>query len=49
MRFGYMHDPLFLACVVLYALNRLVLKPHLATPFLHEHLNVRHGPDYGDE
>jgi len=39
MRFGYVRDPLFLACVATYALNRFILKPHLATPFLHEHLN----------
>ena len=30
MRFGYVRDPLFLACVAVYALNRFVLKPHLS-------------------
>ena len=39
MRFRYIFDPLFIICLATYALNRLVLKPHFAWAFLHEHLN----------
>ena len=34
-RFGYLRDPLFLCACAAYAVNRFVLKPHLAAPFLH--------------
>src|SRR3954469_7906801 len=39
MRFRYLTDPLFLFCVVLYFLNRWVLKPHFSNTFLHCYLN----------
>ncbi len=39
MRFKYLRDPLFLACVALYFTNRLVLKPLLPSVFLHSYLN----------
>jgi hypothetical protein len=39
VRFLYLRDPLFLFCVVLYAVNRLVLKNIWQTGFHHEHLN----------
>ena len=38
-RFRYLTDPLFLVSCFLYALNRWVLKPHLAYAFLHNHFN----------
>src|SRR5690349_16403516 len=38
-RFRYLHDPLFLACCVAYALNRWLIKPHLHSGFLHSHFN----------
>jgi hypothetical protein len=40
-RFRYGFDPLFLACLGAYALNRLVIKPHLHTysPFFHGHFD----------
>ena len=37
--FGYLSDPLFLVTCSLYALNRWVLKPHIPSPFLHNHFN----------
>jgi hypothetical protein len=39
--FGYGRDPLFLAGVALYAVNRELIKPHLThySPFFHGHLN----------
>ncbi len=37
--FCYWHDPLFLAGCGLYALNRWILKPHFASPFLHNYFN----------
>jgi len=37
--FRYIFDPLFVMSAGIYALNRFVLKPHFATPFLHQHLN----------
>jgi hypothetical protein len=37
--FRYIRDPLFLCACALYALNRLVLKPHLHSPFLRGHFN----------
>jgi len=37
--FRYLRDPLFLVSCSLYALNRWVLKPHLHSPFLHDHFN----------
>jgi len=39
MRFRYLTDPLFLVCVVLYFVNRFVLKHVVAAGFLHDHLN----------
>ena len=39
MRFRYLRDPLFLACVVTYFVNRWVLKSIWETGFVHEHLN----------
>ena len=39
MRFRYLRDPLFLACVVIYFVNRFVLKRVWETGFVHEHLN----------
>lgn len=38
-RFGYLRDPLFLLGSTLYALNRLVLKPHFHQVFLHSWFN----------
>lgn len=37
--FRYLRDPLFLACVAAYLVNRLVLRPHLDVAFLHNHFN----------
>jgi hypothetical protein len=39
VRFGYLRDPLFLACVLVYFVNRFVLKTIWETGFVHEHLN----------
>lgn len=39
MPFRYLRDPLFMFCLALYALNRWILKPHFAWPFLHNSLN----------
>jgi len=39
MRFAYLKDPLFLACVMLYFVNRLVFKHIWAGGFPHTHLN----------
>jgi hypothetical protein len=39
VRFRYLRDPLFMFCVLLYFVNRLVLKPHLPNEFLHSYLN----------
>jgi len=39
VRFRYLRDPLFLACVVVYVVNRLVLKRVWETGFVHDHLN----------
>lgn len=38
-RFGYWRDPLFLSGCVLYAMNRWLLTPHAASPFLHGQFN----------
>lgn len=38
-RFRYLRDPLFLTGCAAYALNRLLLKPHLHWSFLHNHFN----------
>lgn len=38
-RFAYLRDPLFLASCLLYALNRWLLKPHLAWPILQNWFN----------
>src|SRR4051794_23942385 len=37
--FRYIFDPMFVASLVVYALNRFALRPRLSTPFLHQHLN----------
>jgi hypothetical protein len=37
--FRYIFDPLFVASLATYAVNRFILKPHFQLPFLHEHLN----------
>jgi hypothetical protein len=39
MRFRYLRDPLFLTCLALYFVNRLLLKPLLPWTFLHSYLN----------
>ena len=39
MRFRYLRDPLFLACVVVYFVNRFVLKAVWEAGFVHTHLN----------
>ena len=39
MAFQYLRDPLFVSCLVLYALNRCVLKPLLPNEFFHSYLN----------
>src|SRR5215471_620424 len=38
-RFRYLRDPLFLIGCAAYAINRWLLKPHIASPFLHSHFN----------
>ena len=37
--FLYLRDPLFLFGCAAYAANRWLLKPHLASPFLHSYFN----------
>jgi len=37
--FRYLFDPLFVASLAAYAINRFVLKPHFRWGFLHDHLN----------
>ncbi len=39
MPFGYLRDPLFVACFVLYWLNRLVIKRVPHPDFFHNHFN----------
>ena len=39
MRFGYLRDPLFLACLALYFVNRWLLKSLWPAGFCHSHLN----------
>jgi hypothetical protein len=40
-RFGYARDPIFLAALAAYLVNRLLIKPHLQpySPFFHGHLD----------
>ncbi|MCL2304346.1 MAG: hypothetical protein FWC43_03280 [Planctomycetaceae bacterium] len=38
-RFGYLRDPLYLACVVLYVVNRFWIKPNCDIYFFHAWLN----------
>jgi hypothetical protein len=38
-RFGYLRDPLFLACVFLYVVNRFWIKPNCDIVFFHAYLN----------
>ena len=38
-QFGYLRDPLFLACVLLYLVNRFWIKPHCTFFFFHAYLN----------
>jgi hypothetical protein len=37
--FRYLRDPLFLACLGAYFVNRFALKPHVTNAFLHNHFN----------
>lgn len=37
--YGYLRDPLFVFCVILYFLNRLVAKPYLPNTFSQSYLN----------
>jgi len=39
MPFLYLRDPLFLCCVLVYFVNRLIFKNVWPTGFVHEHLN----------
>jgi hypothetical protein len=39
VRFSYLRDPLFLACLLLYFVNRWALKAIWEAGFFHEHLN----------
>ncbi len=39
VRFLYLRDPLFLACLVLYFVNRWILKAIWTGGFVHDHLN----------
>ena len=39
MRFKYLRDPFFIACVALYFVNRLLLKPLLPSVLLRSYLN----------
>jgi len=39
MRFRFLKDPLFLACLVVYFVNRWVMKPHFPNPFSSNYLN----------
>lgn len=39
MPFRYFRDPLWLAAVALYFLNRVLLKPHVGAAFFRDHLN----------
>jgi hypothetical protein len=38
-RFLYLRDPLFLTGCAAYAINRLLIKPHVHTGFFHSHFN----------
>lgn len=38
-KFGYLRDPLYLWCVVLYVVNRFVVKPNCGIVFFHAYLN----------
>lgn len=37
--FAYLRDPLFLACLVIYPVNRWLIKPHVDGGFVHTQLN----------
>lgn len=39
--FGYWRDPIFLICVAIYVINRILIKPnlHQYSPLFHGHLN----------
>lgn len=37
--FRYLRDPLFLACVTMYFINRLAIKPLVPGGFVHDHFN----------
>jgi hypothetical protein len=39
VRFLYLRDPLFLACLILYFVNRWILKAIWSGGFVHDHLN----------
>lgn len=38
-RFRYLFDPLFVACLLIYALNRWICKPYLPNAFSQSYLN----------
>lgn len=39
MPYKYLRDPLFIACVLLYVINRFVLKPFIPNAFSQKYLN----------
>ena len=39
MPFRYLRDPLFLTCLVLYFINRWLIKPWTGSGFFHSHFN----------
>ncbi len=39
MKFRYLRDPLFVACFILYFVNRWLLRPAFSLTFLHSYLN----------
>jgi len=39
MRFRYLADPLFVGCLILYFLNRFLIKRLVSGGFFHDHLN----------
>ena len=39
MRYGYLKDPLFLFCLLLYGVNRWILKPYVPNGFSQNFLN----------
>ncbi|NIM06309.1 MAG: hypothetical protein GTO55_07980 [Armatimonadetes bacterium] len=39
MKFPYLRDPLFIGCLILYFVNRWLIKPLVAGGFFHDYLN----------